>query len=96
MTTTEQRYGPACEIWLSQANMQITCMVVREDETTDSLDVESLSMRGAQREITGYLISGGYKPAGRWQDSRDLDNGRPENWIDGATEVMRQFKAAQS
>jgi hypothetical protein len=41
--------------------MEVMCMVVREDESTDILDVLSLSMRGAQREITGYLISHGYK-----------------------------------
>jgi hypothetical protein len=44
----------------------VTCTVVREDESTDSLDVDSLSMRGAMREITGYLLSQGYKPNGRW------------------------------
>ena len=45
------------EVWLTQENMEVNCMVVREDESTDnSLDVVSLSMRGAQREITGTLI----------------------------------------
>lgn len=29
--------------------------------------VESLSMRGAQREVTGVLISCGYRPQSQWE-----------------------------
>ena len=71
------------EVWLSQANMTVTCTVVREDESTEQLAVDSLSMRGAQREITGYLIGLGYSPVGRWEAAE------PET-----PEVSRQFKAA--
>src|SRR5919205_1359001 len=41
------------EVWLSRANVGITCTVVLEDERTSNLDVNALSIRGAQREITG-------------------------------------------
>jgi hypothetical protein len=94
MPTSELRFGPACEVWLSQVNMKVTCRVVREDESTAELDIDSLSLRGAEREITGALINEGYKPTGRWQDARDLGRGHSENWIDPETEVMRQFKAS--
>jgi hypothetical protein len=56
------------EVWLKQDNLEVTCRVAHEDESTSTLTVDSLSMRGAQREITGWLISHGYEPAGRWQD----------------------------
>jgi hypothetical protein len=75
------------EVWLSQRNMEITCRVVAEDETAELLDVDSLSMRGAQREITGYLIDQGYQPVGRWTaESYDADG--------EAAETVRQFKLA--
>jgi hypothetical protein len=48
--------------------MTITCMVVNEDETSSGLDVDSLSMRGAQREITGYLIGEGCPQADPTRD----------------------------
>jgi hypothetical protein len=63
------------EVWLSQANMKITCTVVLEDESTSTLDVNSLSMRGAQREMTGYFIAHGYAPVGQWEVEADSDNG---------------------
>lgn len=59
------------EVWLRQHNMAVTCMEVHEDETTDELDIKSLSMRGAQREITGYFIQHGYEPVGRWRVEHD-------------------------
>jgi hypothetical protein len=77
------------EVWLTQKNIEVTCMIVHEDETTTSIDVESLSMRGAQREITGWLIADGYTPVGRWETQET----NPGNF--GAVEVaetMRRFK----
>jgi len=72
------------EVWLSQANIEVTCMIVNEDETTKTLQVDTLSMRGAQREITGYLIGQGYKPDGRWETVQ-MDSG-------DARETMRRFR----
>lgn len=60
------KLGPI-EVWLSQPNMTITCKVVYENESTTDYDVESLSMRGAQREMTGFFLQQGYKAAGRWE-----------------------------
>ena len=77
------------EVWLSQANMKITCTVVREDESTSSLDVNSLSIRGAQREMTGYLIARGYTPVGSWEVEADSDNAYGGK---DAVETSRKFK----
>jgi hypothetical protein len=69
------------EVWLSQPNIEITCRVVFEDESADELSVGSLSMRGAQREMTSWLIGQGYEPSGRWSD--EDGEGR---------ETMRRFR----
>jgi hypothetical protein len=63
-------------------------MVVREDETTYELAIDSLSMRGAQREITGWLIRDGYLPVGRWEFCAQSDRGRER------FEAVRRFKLA--
>jgi hypothetical protein len=64
--------GPI-EVWLSQRNMEVTCRVVYGDESTDdTIELDSLSMRGAQREITGCLKARGYEPVGRWDSELDV------------------------
>lgn len=74
------------EIWLSQFNMSVTCRAVFEDESTAEYDdPKSLSVRGAQREITGWLLGLGYEPVGRWSNEA-----RDEN--EDVTEAMRQFR----
>ena len=77
------------DVWLSLANTGITCTVVLEDEKTSTLDVNSRSMRGAQREITGYLIARGYSPVGDWEVEADSDNG---NGGKDTVESSRTFK----
>ncbi|MGH3226900.1 MAG: hypothetical protein ACRDPY_50855 [Streptosporangiaceae bacterium] len=79
--TKNSEAGPV-EVWLTQKNLVVTCQVVREDETTITLEVGSLSMRGAQREVTGYFIAEGYVSAGRWQ----WEGKEP------GQEAVRQFK----
>jgi hypothetical protein len=88
MTNTNDTKPSPIEVWLRQDNMQVKCFFVKEDETTEDLDVDSLSMRGAQREITGYLISDGYAPVGRWKVEHD-DSAM------GAQETVRRFKLAK-
>ena len=85
MTDTKERKAGPIEVWLSKPNIEITCTVVRDDETTTRLDIDSLSMRGAQREITGWLIRQGYTPAGRWDYETDTAD-------DEGSECVRQFK----
>ena len=78
--TIEDNTSPI-EVWLSQPNIQVTCRIVFEDESATELNVDSLSMRGAQREMTSYLIGKGYEAAGRW--STEDEDGR---------ETVRQFR----
>jgi hypothetical protein len=89
--TSGQEKASPIEVWLTQQNMTVTCRVVHEDESTEQWDIDSLSMRGAQREITGWLLNQGYKPDGRWvtelQDDR-VDYGPSETW--------RRFKLANA
>jgi hypothetical protein len=84
MTNTKERRPGPVEVWLTKANIAITCQVVREDESVGSYGVESLSMRGAQREMTGWMIDHGYETAGRWETAEGTD--------DGASETVRKFK----
>lgn len=88
--TDEPKPSPI-EVWLRQANMQITCMVVHEDETTQNLDVDSLSMRGAQREMTGWFLKEGYVAVGRWENEYFEHDG-----VDAVApvETFRRFKLA--
>jgi hypothetical protein len=77
------------EVWLSQANRQITCTVVLEDESTSTVEVKSLSIRGAQREMTGYFIAHGYTPVGSWEVEAESDNGYGGK---ETVETSRKFK----
>lgn len=77
--------GPI-EVWLSKKNIQVTCTVALDDESTQPQDIQSLSMRGAQREITGWLISLGWEPVLRWEIT---DQGDGEH-----LETMRRFRRA--
>jgi hypothetical protein len=82
--TKKSEQASPIEVWLTKTNIQVTCRVVHEDETDAVLGVDSLSMRGAQREITAWLISRGYTRTGRWQ-TEELSDGEP-------VECFRQFK----
>src|ERR1700680_3233966 len=66
------------EVWLTQVNnFRITARQVDEDERVEFWGenmVESRSMRGAQREVTGTLIADGYEPDGRWINEKE-ENG---------------------
>lgn len=76
------------EVWLTRRNIGITCRVIHEDESADELEVDSLSMRGAQREITAYFKAQGYEPVSRWETEY-------ENARDGSEETVRRFRDAQ-
>lgn len=86
---TSAKTGPI-EVWLSRDNLEVRCIVVHEDESTDRVKIDSLSLRGAQREITGYFISKGYKPDGRWETlvSGEAFLGNERN----RGETVRRFK----
>ena len=61
------------EVWLSwiNAEMDIRVRYVRADESTREEIAESVSMRGAQREVSGQMIAAGWEPVSRWMTERD-------------------------
>jgi hypothetical protein len=68
--------GSLAELFLSQGEWGITCRAYREsDDTTREYDIDSLSMRGAQREMTSYLVAHGYTAVGRWATESDNAEG---------------------
>ena len=73
---------------LSRKHIEITCTLVREDESAFQHDLSSLSVRGAQREITSMLVDQDYVPAGRWSDDGQDD--------DGYSEWSRAFKPGEN
>jgi hypothetical protein len=68
-------------------NIEISCTLAFEDESISYPPVDSVSLRGAQREITGRLVAFGYVPAGRWSED-DEDE-------DGYREWSRAFKPGE-
>lgn len=76
-------YKSPIEVWLRQRNMEVTCMVVHEDETTEQFVMRSLSIRGAEREAIRRFRQQGYQPVGRWQTAAHSRKG---------IEVMRRFR----
>ena len=89
MTTLKEKgaSGPI-EVWLTKGNIEVTCMIVFEDETSTDQSVDSLSMRGAQREMTSFLINWGYEAAGRWDAEEVTDDG-------DVLESVRRFRPAK-
>jgi hypothetical protein len=89
MTNTNKERPQALQAVLSRKNIEISCTIVFEDESTSYPRVFSVSVRGAQREITGMLVGdNGYVPAGRWSDDGQDD--------DGYSEWSRAFKPGQN
>ncbi len=73
------------ELWLTlrDAEIGVDGRIVFEDETTRGLQASALSIRGAEREMTGWLLTQGYKAAGHWEISAEQ--------ADEAVEVVRRF-----
>ncbi|HUF99715.1 MAG TPA: hypothetical protein VMM60_16430 [Ilumatobacter sp.] len=87
-TKKELRFGSPIEVYVTfvRNEMQVRYRVVKFDESTHEGECDSASIRGAQREVTGWLIAEGYAPAGRWQ----ADDGTED------VESYRLFKAAEA
>jgi hypothetical protein len=65
VTTVETTTKPI-EVLLSRPHLEVTCRIVFPDGTAIAVGVDALSLRGAQQEMTAWLIERGYEPAGRW------------------------------
>ncbi len=85
MSSTSKQAPQVLQAVLSRKNIEISCALVFEDESVRYPGVQSVSVRGAQREVTGLLVMGGYIPVGRWSEGVEDDD-------DGYTEWTRSFK----
>ena len=65
VTSVETTTKPI-EVRLSRPHLEVTCRIVFPDGTAIAVGVDALSLRGAQQEMTAWLIERGYEPAGRW------------------------------
>ena len=72
VTTVETTTKPI-EVWLSRPHLEVTCRIVFPDGTAIVVGVDALSLRGAQREMTAWLIEQGYEPAGCWSAQNEND-----------------------
>lgn len=52
--------------WLSQTDIEIECHVIYEGVTIDELDVDTLDLGRAKRELVRYLVGLGYRPVTPW------------------------------
>lgn len=57
----------AVEVIVTRKGMSLMATLYGPDETAVDLEVNTLSVRGAQRDVTASMIDGGYKPLGRWE-----------------------------
>src|ERR1017187_1706872 len=78
MTNTKNRRPQALRAVLTRKHLEIICTLVFEDESVSYPQPRSVSLRGAQREVTGMLVSTGYIPAGRWSEEEEDEDGYRE------------------
>ena len=78
MTDTKNRRPQALRAVLTRKHLEITCTLVFENESVSYPQPRSVSLRGAQREVTGMLVSTGYIPAGRWSEEEEDEDGYRE------------------
>lgn len=67
------------EVRLRKMRLDLTAVVAHEDEATEPLRVKSVSMRGAQREVTTLLKRLGYRPVTTWRTPAASDVGAVES-----------------
>jgi hypothetical protein len=54
------------EAWLSKTPDSLKAWVVDETERRREVHLDSLSLMGAQRELSGWLVENGFEPLQRW------------------------------
>jgi hypothetical protein len=79
MSDTNSTKTQPLQAYLSQKHLEITCELVLEDESINTPPVHpTRNLRGAQRELTGWLVSQGYIPVGRWTEAEEDGDGYRE------------------
>jgi len=72
VTTVETTTKPI-EVRLSRPQLEITCRIVLPDGTAIAVGIDALSLRGAQREMTAWLVEQGCEPVGPWSTQDEDD-----------------------
>ena len=65
------------EVWLRHAGSRVLCAIVNPDESVYPHEIASPSLRGAQREVGGWLIGEGFWPDGLWTVEAKDEAGAP-------------------
>jgi hypothetical protein len=69
------------EVWLRSSGKRVLCAIVTGDESAYPHEIASPSLRGAQREVTAWLIAADHWPDGLWVNEAHNDAGAPvESW----------------
>lgn len=55
------------QVWLTRPDGKLKCKVTFDNSTYADYEIKSQSLRGAEREITGWMIKQGFRPSGDWQ-----------------------------
>jgi hypothetical protein len=76
------------EVWLTKKDIAVGAVIYADDVVLWQDDTDSISMRGAQREMTAWLISAGYEPLDRWRVEYSNGGGK----YDAAIETVRTFR----
>lgn len=84
---TDTKAAKAVELIITRRGLDMAARRVNVDETVEELTVDTLSVRGAQREMTGWMISQGYKPLGRWETLQDDEQGE---YVETSRTFMQQ------
>lgn len=53
-------------IKLTQEYIDVICTAIFSDKTEQSLEIDSVKILSAQREITNILVALGFRPVSRW------------------------------
>jgi hypothetical protein len=55
------------EVWLTKKDIAVGAVIYADEVVIWQDDADSISMRGAQREMTARLMAAGYEPLDRWR-----------------------------
>lgn len=96
--TKSVKSAEGVEVIITRKGMSVRAVMHGPADRVSELDVDTLSMRGTQRDLTAGLIRGGYKPLGRWETLAETDDGEEAARLflcpwRGERDPLAEFKA---